>query len=358
MPVNLRCIDDSGNNIDLTTGLNLGISRKGVPIIQKFKLKNEGDITARDIIITATPQNEMSEVAEDEYNRQQLAAQWKSFSLDNKTFVRQLNVGSVPPNKFVEGIKVSPISFASEAMCQFTDRWSAAVTEFKNDAMYIKKADDGSKGQVAKRMAMNSIPTCCNFEVEFTCDFKFNIEDQESASAFIGFPVRINSKGDGKGYMFFIHCKRDGKFIVSIYKNAKGMTSNVNREYGDKIIDTIVQRVFDKNKIFKFKCYNNTLGQPTFEVWYDGEKLKLSKTNVAGVQGYSISDTGIDAYVGEGNFFIDMALYTGDYYAGLTSMTLRTEEKEQFVYVKNVLGDGAENKVNYKSAVSMSYIED
>lgn len=358
MPVNLKCIDENGNEIDLSTGLDLGISRKGVATIQRFKVKNEGDITAKSTLLSATTFNDSGEIEASEYERQQRAAQWKSFSRDGKTYVKQLHVGDIPPNTFVEGTKATPVPFTNETKCPFTDVWSAAVTEFKNDAMYVKKADGGSKGQVAKRMSMNSIPTCRDFEVEFTIDFKFNAEDQESSVPFVAFPMRINSRGNSKGYMFVLHCRRDDKFIVSIHKNAQGMTSNVNRDYGDKLFDTIMHKPYDRNKTFKLKCYNNVLGQPTFEVWYDGVALKLGKAYVSGVQGYVLSDTALDAYTSEGNLYMDLALYTGDYHLALTSMTIKTEEKEQLIYMRNVLGDQAENKVNYKSAVSISYIED
>ncbi|MEG2018062.1 MAG: hypothetical protein RR128_06330, partial [Clostridium sp.] len=320
MAVILKFLDANNNEIDLSSGLDFGTSRKGIANINKFKVKNEGDATARDLILTSSTLNEKSEVDEEEYNRQSRASMWKTFGYaENGTFVKELRLGDIKPNKFAEGTKSTDILYTNETNCQFQDVWTAGVTEFKSDQHIFKKLDDGSKGQVAKRMSMPSLPLCRDFEVEFNIDFNCTVEGQESSLPFIGFPIRINSKGDGMGYMFLMQYRRtDKKFMVSIYKDAKGMTTNTDRDYGTKIFDTIVYQQFDKTKKIGFKIYNNTLGQPTFEVKYDRKNVKLGKAYVSGIQGYALSDTSVNAYVESGNFFKDISLYDGDYYCAMS----------------------------------------
>lgn len=361
MAVDLKFIDENGDIINLATGIDLGVVRKGVPTISKFKIKNEGDLTARETIIMPTTLNDIGDdgLTEEELDNQNKAIAWKTFSkYPDKNFVKQLNLGDIKPNSFAEGDKSYEINFESEAKCQLKDVWNAGTTEFRQNRMVFKKLDNGSKGQIAKRIYLAENPSCRDFEIDFNVDFSTTVEGQEVSVPFIAFPVRINSNGDGKGYIFLMHYRRDdGKYKVTIYKGGKGMASNMDRDYGDPLFDTIQWLPFDKTKKMTFKIYNNKANQPTFEVKYDGQNVKLGKSFVSSVQGYVLSDTATNTYNKLGNFYGDFSLYDGDYYLAISNMIITVDEPEAFIYIKSTLGDNAENKTIYNTAATLSYLE-
>ncbi|MGL6175104.1 MAG: hypothetical protein ACRC1P_10915 [Cellulosilyticaceae bacterium] len=365
MAIQLQFLGEDGNPISLEHpdnggGLNIGTSRRGVANIKKFKIKNVGDITAKDLIITSEPLNLSTEVDEVEYQKQLKAVKWKTFSkYEDGTFVKSLNLGNVSPNGFVEGEKTMDVVFTSEDKCDMKDVWTAGTTEFRLGEMRFKKLDDTAKGQIAKRIRYSKGNSCRDLTISFKVEFNATTEGQESSKPFFGVPVRINSNNNDRGYMFIMHYDRNnGKFIVAIHTDAKGMVDNMNRDYGTKKFQIVVPTILDPKKEVTFKVYNNAQGQPTFEVLYDGKNLELMDAKVTSIRGNALSDKSDTAYKGKGQWFNDLSLYDGDFYLALSYMKFTTEEEEQFIYMKSYLDDTAENRTKYLSSAIVSYIED
>lgn len=359
MPVSLKVINENNQEINLNTGIDLGLIRKGLPSITKFKIKNEGNVTARQLIISTTTLNSNNEVSSEEYNNQLKATKWKSFSLyENKGFSSQLQLGDVKPSGFVQGVKETNVNLVSSEETNLTDSWSTGITEFKNNAMTFKKSDGNTNGQIAKRMMCTDVVSCGYFQVEFNVDFTTTTQGQSTTLPYISFPVRINSNGDNRGYLFMLRYRRDDKkFIVAIHKNAIGMTSNTERDYGEKIFETIGFQPFDKSKKFTFKLYNNSLGQPTFEVKYGDINLLLGKV-FSDIQSEIVSDTETGSFKEDGNLYIDISMNDGDIATSISNMKINSEELEQFIYMKTLLGDDATNNTIYKTSALISYLED
>lgn len=359
MAVDLKIIGENEQEVDLSTGLDFGVARKGVPTLVKFKVKNVGTTTARDVFLIPSTLNEQSEVSEEEYANQLKSVKWKSFGFnENDLFSKKLNIGDIKPNKFAEGTKTLMVLFKNANSCELKDVWTTGVTEFIDGKHIFKKANDNPSGQVGKRMSCPILDSCRDFETEFFLDFK-TIQEGGEYQASVNVPIRINSKGDGLGYMFMIRYKREtNQIFVTVQKNARGMITNTDRDYGEKLFETTANHTFNKGKKIGLKVYNNALNQPTFEVKYGGEKLLLTKSYTYDEEGFSLSDKSSTSYENSGKFYFDFSLNDGDISCSLEDMIIKTEELEQFIYMKTVIGDDAQNKTMYKSSAIISYIED
>lgn len=355
----LKFLDMENNEIELPTGVDFGLSRKGIPIIKPIKIKNVGDITARSLILKSDTLNTLSQVGEEEYANQKLAASWKSFSLsENGEYVKTLNLGDVRPGRFVEGTKEVVENFETQHNCIFEEKWSTGITEFKENKMVFKKLNDETKGNISKRMKCAALTAPRDLEVEFNMEFNSDPEIESEMNAMLVFPFRVNCKGDGLGYLaLFQYNRQENKFLASIHKHGKGMETNIDRVYGTKIFDTISFKTFDKTKKLGFKVYNNKSGYPTFEITYGGENMLLASTAGSGADSYVKTDTASDAYKTGGDFYFDWGLYDGDIDCKVSNFTIKTEELEQPIYIKTYITDEGRDKVNYKSAVEVSYIE-
>ena len=360
MPVKLQFLNMDNEEIDLSEGLDLGVSRKGRPVITPIKIKNVGNVTARDIILEATTLNEEDDVDGDEYANQLKAASWKTFSLDKDgEFVKELRLGDLKPNRFIEGYQTVEEHFESSSSCMFKEVWNTGVTKFEDNSLVLHKVDYEEKGSVGRRMKCEGLSRPRDLEMEFKLDFQANPEEESLTDAMIVFPVRINSKGDGNGYIFIVTYRRaDNRFMVNIYKNGKGMESNIDRVYGTKIFDTVQYRAFDPNKKFGLKIYNDKNNVPTFEVLYDGKNLPLINSSGAGVEENVKKDDKSDAFTTGGDFYMDASIYDGDISLSISEFKVKTENLEQPIYVKTIVGDDAEDKKEYRSSLMVGYIED
>lgn len=358
MPSELKFLDMENQEININ-GLDLGLVRKGTTNISKVKIKNTGNITARDLILSADTLNTNDEVTEAEYQNQLLAKSWKSFSLkENGVYLDKLNLGDILPDKFVEGIKDIDVNLANSGVCIFKEAWSTAITEFKDETLIFRKADGEINGNVTRRMSCYDLGVPKDVEIEFNLNPIVDATVSSESDAMVSFPVRLNSNGDGKGYMFVFQYKRtNNRFSIAIYKDAKGLVDSVDRVYGTRIFDIGAYRIFDKTKKLGAKVYNNSNGEPTFEVMYDGKNLDLFKVGET-VGSKFMSDTDVISYKSGGEFYFDINLHPGDINFGLSNVKIITEELEQPIFIKTILGDVAKDKVQYKSSVLISYIED
>ena len=109
MPVLMKVFNTDGTTMDMSKGIDLGLSRKGKDNVASFLLKNEGNTQARDVILTGAPLHDLQDVengviSEEDYQKEVLASQWKTFSLDpNGKFVRELNLGTILAGQYVQG---------------------------------------------------------------------------------------------------------------------------------------------------------------------------------------------------------------------------------------------------------------
>lgn len=357
MAIDIKFYNTDKAELSTVDGLDLGKSRKGVPNILAFKVKNAGDVTAREVVIS-------SDVCDatvgqtDEYAKQQLAATWRSFSLSEKgPFVNQLRVGNLKPGAWVEGIKQTKILTTNETACQLKDSWTTGYTLFKNNVLTFRKTNSSeteASGQVAKRMKVQDLNTCRDFEIEFNIDANYTTEGQGSGLGFIGFPIRQDATGTG--YYLMIRFRRsDNKFQVVLYKNAKGMLSNLDRDYGTQFASTQTWTTYTKSKPFKLSCKNEN-DIPVFKVSYGGEDLTLVKSN-SDIVATSISDTDSDKKIESGKFYVELSLDIGDISMALSNITFKTEELEQPIYMRTYLSDAAIDKTQYKSSVVVSYLD-
>lgn len=360
MPVQLQFLNMNNEEIDLGEGLDLGVSRKGRPVITPIKIKNVGNITARDIILEATTLNEQNEVDEVEYANQLKAASWKSFSLDKDgEYVKELRLGDLKPNRFIEGYQTLHEKFENSTSCMFKEVWCTGVSNFQDNHLVLHKNDYEEKGAVARRMKCETLARPRDLEMEFKLSFEANPEEESLTDAMIVFPVRINSKGDGNGYIFIVTYRRaDNKFMVNIYKNGKGMESNNDRVYGTKIFDTVQYRTFDTNKKIGLKIYNDSNNVPTFEVLYNGQNLPLANADGTGTEESVKKDNKSDAFIAGGDFFMDCSIYDGDIALAISEFKVKTENLEQPIYVKTIVGDDADDKMEYRSSLMVGYIEE
>ena len=107
MPVILKVFNVDNSAMDMEEGIDLGLSRKGKDNMSSFLLKNEGNTLARDVIVVGSPLHDLKDVedgiiSEEDYQKEVIASQWKTFSLDpNGDFVRELNLGRIYAGKYV-----------------------------------------------------------------------------------------------------------------------------------------------------------------------------------------------------------------------------------------------------------------
>ena len=122
MPVLLKVFNVDNSAMDMEEGIDLGLSRKGKGNIASFLLKNEGNTLARDVVLTGAPLHTLEDVqngviSEEDYQKECLAGQWKTFSLDPEgEFVTELNLGKIYAGKYVEGTQFTEISTQSEGL--------------------------------------------------------------------------------------------------------------------------------------------------------------------------------------------------------------------------------------------------
>lgn len=356
--VNLKVLDINGQEIDLATGMDFGMCRKGVESIKEIKIRNDGDITARSLIIASTTFNSSNEVTEEEYLAQQIASRWKGFSLEKDgVYLSQLNLGDVKPNAYVEGIKVNNIDLNNSNTCIMKEVFRSADINIGGGKFVLSHVSEDVKDGSACRYNLEELGSIRDFEVEFNVDFTETETPSNQYTPTIIFPVRLNSNGDGKGYLFMLqYRKNDKRFMVSIWKNGLGIQSHYDREYGTKIFNATSYLEHDKSKKITFKIYNNNSGLPTFEVKVDGNNILLQKPNLSSTQSYIVSDMD-KTYTTNGKSFMDLSIGVGDATMELSNIAIKSEELEQVIYVRTLLDDRAEDQKKYKASLIVSYLE-
>ncbi len=359
MGANLRFYNLSGQEININNGFNFGTGRRGIPQTIKFKIRNNGDLTARDALLASAPYNNKDEVTEEEYNNQMWASQWKKYSLHEEgPYTSMLSIGDIGPGKYFSGTKMIESPFRTGGS-NWDEAWISQGTATYQDENYLfekENLEDLSRN-AGRRITALSVEATEVFHFKFNASFDYDTSEFNDSDfpGRIFVPVRINANRDGLGYMFIlVHNRNNNRFYVSVNKGTPGIKTFYETNLGSKIFET-GEQVLDFKKDIEFKVYTDLNGNPNFEVLYDGKNLSLSSASGS-------SNIGIDndprGYRSKGDFYLDILLGAGDRSVTISSPRMVVDEQEKILYMQSTIDNAGVNEVNYKSATILSYFED
>lgn len=369
MPVSLKVENTNGNNI-MQEGIDLGLSRKGKPNISSFFIKNDGNILARDVTVSGCPLNTLQDVENgvitlEEYNRQEIAGKWKTFSTNpNGDFMSELNLGKIYAGKYLQGIEASDISTQSEGLFPFNAVHSNAEMLFKDNVFVYQKANQTSNGYSSFRLQHENPSKRMTRHFELTMNIAFNVDKDKSkwdkAIPYVSIPVRNNVRGDKKGYGFlFAYDREEDSVVVSVRTDMVGITSHYDGLLVGNALYQTKAIVLDSTKEFTVKCYDDTdEGRtPCFEVLYGGQPQLLYAV-VGDAEGYVVKDDSSKAYKGAGSYYLECTMQEGDISISFSNMSIVTDLAKQPIYVRTVADDRAEDRTEYRSSIAITYYED
>lgn len=358
MAVNLKFYNKDAMELETIDG---GTSRINFGQITPIKIKNEGQDKARNCIISSSTLNTLDELkkslgdseGEKEYNKQVSAASWKTFSLaENGEYKSELNLGKINPNSFLEGTETIQEQFSNKDKSLFQDSWSFCKESWGNGALKVYK--DQAKSQTAQRKEIN-IGSKRDIDIKFKLKYEFDSSAYAKSNCLVIFPVRVDDRGYGYILSFQFRAS-DGKCYFGVYKNGKGMLTNLNRTYGTRIFDTNAFLEFDQSKYLGAKVYTNEDDETCFEFTLNGEKQVLYRTKDKKKIGTTVVDTE-NNHPKAGGMFFDVGMYYGDLAVTLSNFTITTETDQQVVYIKSKIDGNAKDNEDYKSAITVSYTE-
>ena len=356
MAANLVITDKDGKEIDLYQGLDFGLTRKGLPSFQEIKIKNTGNTAAKDIVLTAIPMNSAVEVSDEEYENQVKATQWKTFGYEQDgIFSKYLSIGDIKANGTLEGTKNTSIEFDSHFTgTHFTSGNLSKAPNYLKLSQFDGEIKDGTSCRVKSEMFRSARDVEISFNLEFEAR---NGEGRQDT--LVVFPVRMNSKNNKMGYLMVVkYIPTSKRFSVSIWKDAKGIESHYDRDYGTKIFESEETPLLDKNKKITLKIYNDKQIRPSFEFLYDGKPMLLGKPGVESSLAYVVKDTTTSAYVNDGALYMDFSISSAEQSVTVKNMDIKTENPNQSIFVRTLIDDRAEDMTWYSSAISISYIEE
>ena len=356
MAANLVITDKDGKEIDLYQGLDFGLTRKGLPSFQEIKIKNTGNTAAKDIVLTAIPMNSAVEVSDEEYENQVKATQWKTFGYEQDgIFSKYLSIGDIKANGTLEGTKNTSIEFDSHFTgTHFTSGNLSKAPNYLKLSQFDGEIKDGTSCRVKSEMFRSVRDVEISFNLEFEAR---NGEGRQDT--LVVFPVRMNSKNNKMGYLMVVkYIPTSKRFSVSIWKDAKGIESHYDRDYGTKIFESEQTPVLDSNKKITLKIYNDKQIRPSFEFLYDGKPMLLGKPGVESSLAYVVKDTTTSAYVNDGALYMDFSISSAEQSVTVKNMDIKTENPNQSIFVRTLIDDRAEDMTWYSSAISISYIEE
>ena len=358
MAVDLKFYNE---DVMLLNEIDGGQSRINYGNITPIKIKNEGKDKARNVIIGACPLDTLEELktkmtdeeAEKEYKKQQQAASWKTFCLSKDgNYTPELELGTIAPDSFLQGKLLQSEPFIDKETSLFQEAWSYCLEKWGNNSLTIYK--NVSKSQTAQRKNIN-IGKKRDIEIRFKLNYEFEKENYNKNNCLVIFPVRIDERGYGYILSFQFRAS-DGKCYFGVYKNGKGMVSNLNRIYGTRFLNTSGFLEFDSSKYMGAKIYTNEDDEICFEFTLNGEKQELYSTTDKTQHGKIMTDPS-NMFPNAGEMYFDVGLYYGDLGITISNFQIETETDQQIVYIKSKIDGNAENEQDYVSAISLSYIE-
>lgn len=342
--------------------IDAGNVRMNYGTIVPVKIKNEGKDKARNVIIASNTLNSLEELeseydnaekAEAEYKKQKLAASWKSFSLEEDgVYKERLELGNINAGEFLNGEQTIEETFTNKDKCVLQDVWSYCLETMRNNSLKIYKNE--AKSQTAQRKDVN-VGKRRDVQIMFKMNYEREASAYNKSNCLVIFPVRINDKGVGYLLSFQFRAS-DGKMYFGVYKDGKGMVSNLSRTYGTRFIDIGGFKAFDPNKLMGARVFNDENDNVSFQFMLNGEWQTLYLSSDKSVNGTIVKDPE-NKYKNAGSVYFDVGMYYGDLSVTLSNFSIKTETDQQTVYIKSVIDSNANDKENYSSAITLSYTE-
>lgn len=358
MSVELKFYSEDVMELDVIDG---GTSRINYGQITPVKIKNEGLDKARQCILSSGTLNSLDELqtllgeveGEEEYNRQLTAASWKTFCLTKDgEYKSEIELGEINPQSFLEGEETIQEQFTNKEKSLFQDSWSYCKEQWGNGSLKIYK--DTAKSQAAQRKQID-IGNKRDVDIRFKLKYDYDSDAYAKSNCLVIFPVRVDDRGYGYILSFQFRAS-DGKCYFGIYKNGKGMLTNLNRVYGSRIFDTNAFLKFDPTKYMGARVYTNENDETCFEFTLNGEKQILYRSKDKKKIGTTVVDEE-NNHPKAGGMFFDVGMYYGDLGITLSNFAITTETEQQTVYIKSKIDSNAKDNEDYKSAITISYIE-
>ena len=342
--------------------IDVGQVRMNHGTIQPVKIKNIGTDRAKNVSIASGTLNTLEELkitlgddalAQAAYNKQLMASKWKSFSLEKDgKYEEVLDLGNIEAGRFLEGTQTIEEDFANKERCVFQDVWSYCLESMGNNAIKIYKNE--AKSQTAQRKDVN-IGNKRDVKIMFKMNYEYDKTAYNKSNCLVIFPVRINDKGLGYVLSFQFRAS-DGKTYFGVYKDGKGMVSNLSRTYGTRIIDSGGFKAFDPSKPMGARIFTDDNGDTCFQYYLNGEEQTLRLSDKTTTQGKVIADPK-NSYPNAGKMYFDVGMYYGDLSVALSNLSITTETDQRTVYIKSVIDSNATDAEDYTSAIVLSYTE-
>lgn len=355
MTVNLKFYDaDTNAEISLdkiTGGYNFGIVRKGQQSAPKgIIIKNLGTDPATGLQIKGATLDSSLDVPTEEYNKQLIASTWKWFSFfKDKNFTQTLSLPNIPAGGTLIGKKEIIDDFANPSTSSFkndslaTHIWSWTGTTLKFDAV-----TSTSKFAYAKATGWGN-------NKDYECIFNFSHPVVASyGGAFVVIGLRMNSNADGKGYLLVVKRQKTtttDTVRVDLYHGV-GVTDTGAWSATNLTISSSVVNYVDYAPM-RIKIFNNASGNPEIKIWYNAildtdQPLTWTINNVTSNSWQDSTKMYLNAgetrieFGGAGVYEVDNAY-------------LLTDDPNGKIYVKTIVGDGAEDNVEFKSSLELFY---
>lgn len=351
MAVDIRFFNTNDEEISLdklTGGVDFGIVRKGQQHVFPVVIKNLGDTNAENISIMSSALNSPLDVSPEEYNQEVLASNWKMFShFPNRSFVHELLLRDIAAGQTLKGYKEMVETFSNPANSAFVNdvrathvwRWtgnSLTCSPAEGVTSYFAKADSPGWGD--------------NQDVDFVT--RFNMPNTVSpGQAFTFFGFRMNSMGDDKGYLITVKRTQSTNTMFFEVRKAEGVRANGSTSFGT-VLALTNNIPWINNAQLRIKVFNNENGKPEIKIWYNS--IDDSDTPV---QWATLGDSYIDndaSYPHAGGIRLIFGTAVGGDFE-ISEASLVTDDEVGKVYIRTLVGDGAVDSLEYKSAMEVFY---
>jgi hypothetical protein len=360
MGVDIKFLNTDGTPIG-AEGVNLGVIRKGkyqtIPVI----IKNDGTDDAKNVFVQGTTLHKNTEVTTDIYNKELTASKWKTFSLlPDEGFVSTLNLPNISAGKQMVGIQKYVESFVDSSNSWTMDSFATRVYTWTGNNVVVTPADT-STNRVTAFMVAN------NWGMHKDIDLTLKVLQPPvttGGSAYTSVLLRRNSNGDNKGYI--LNMKRvtttlTGGTLTFELRYGEGYTSTGSQDYGSILVSSEKIPYTDWMPI-RVKLFTNASGLPEIKLW--ANNIADTDTPVT----WSPTTTPITSYVDTANRY-QYAGYVGICFGGngtnlvsggtekhgVDDASMITEDLNGKVYIRSLVGDGAEDAVYYDSAMELFF---
>jgi len=358
MAIDIKFFDLEDVEISLdkvTGGHDFGIIRKNQPNIAPVIVKNLGTNDANNLSITGSTLNSLIDVAAEEYSSETLASNWKTFSmLPDEGFVETLSLPNIPAGQTLIGLNKTVDDFTNPQTSNWIPlarvgtlwKWTGSSLTCQGEtglASFYGKANSNGWGNQE------------NFDVTYNMNFTANAI---SGSAFLMFGFRMNCLGDEKGYL--VNIKRIYNPTTNIntaffeIRKGAGIKLSGAFDFGTILFTSQTFNWIDFMPL-RFKVFTNANGLPEIKIWVNNVSdtdtpLGWGTTTVV----YSYIDT-LNTYPfsGGASLIPGSGITTGIY--EIKKSTSYSKDINGKVYIRTIMGDGAEDQKVYNSAMELFY---